>query len=84
MRFPRIIAPSKGLSAPIQPVTTTTCQNNGVMGALFTRQQWGTVPLYRLKKGLGVTLRHLSTLDAQERTPDGFMLENIQGYVCPP
>jgi len=58
-------------------------QNNGVIGGIFPKQQPGTVPLYRLKKGEGATLRHISTLDAQERSSDGFVLEPVQGYVCP-
>jgi hypothetical protein len=70
----------------LDPAEGSSCcgyQDNGTLGYIFKTAQPHTVPLHRLLKGTGTAARHLSTLDPQEGTGDGFAYEVQQGYVCP-
>jgi hypothetical protein len=61
---------------------STWYTNNGVLGAIYLKEQPNTVKIYRLKKKTSTGLRHLSTLDSEEGKADGFQYERTPGYVC--
>jgi hypothetical protein len=70
----------------VNPTEASACcgyQQNGVIGGIFPKKQPGAVELHRLVKKVP-KLRHVSTLDPQEATTDGYTYQFMQGYVCPP